>query len=84
MGRFWPSFALACLNGGSTASIARDSTVAAPVTGDGGDDDLRLTMMDNDLVTTFYSDFSENIDRLSSEKYNSAFIKRSSILEQLP
>ena len=51
MGRFWPSFALACLNGGSTASIARDSTVTAAVTGDGGDDDLRLTMMDNDLVT---------------------------------
>jgi len=50
MGRFWPSIALACINGGSTASISRDNNVTAVVTGDGGDDDLRLTMMDIDLV----------------------------------
>ena len=48
LNRFLPSFASACFNGdatrGSPGGVGIDGC-----TGDGGDDDFRLTMMDNDL-----------------------------------
>ena len=46
LNRFLPSFAFACFNGESS----RETPFEAACTGDGGDDDLRLNMMDNALV----------------------------------
>jgi hypothetical protein len=45
LGRFLPSFAVGCFNGVST----RESPVVC-TNGDGGDDEFRLNIMDNDLV----------------------------------
>ena len=49
--RFLPSFAAACFNGDTTTleSPFNLGNGVNGVTGDGGDDDFRLTMLDNDL-----------------------------------
>jgi hypothetical protein len=47
LNRFFPSLASACFNGDPTM------TTIDGFTGDCGDDDFRLTMMDNDLVSMF-------------------------------